>query len=281
MIEAVVRPPVQAAEAFADDPAVVLFPSELAVAATASQRRRREFATARGCAHAALAGLGLPSAAILPDRRGAPIWPEGVVGSITHCSGYRAAAVAPAGQGAAVGLGAEPAAADRRHAGRYRPRAGACPAGRTRRAGARRVLGQAAVQRQGGRLQGLVPAGQALAGLPVRGRRVPPRWRHLHRAPAGAGPAGGRVAADHAERAVARRPRAPGGRGRDPGPLRARTGGGGSTGIWPTAIRATGIRLTSIRATSIRATSVRATSVRVIAPGSPRPAAPRCRSRTG
>ena len=108
MIEAVVRPPVQAAEAFADDPAVVLFPSELAVVATASQRRRREFATARGCAHAALAGLGLPPAAILPDRRGAPIWPEGVVGSITHCSGYRAAAVAPAGQVAAVGLDAEP-----------------------------------------------------------------------------------------------------------------------------------------------------------------------------
>jgi len=107
MIEAVLRPPVQAAEAFADDP-VVLFPEELAVVATASQRRRREFATARGCAHAALARLGLPPAAILPDRAGAPVWPKGVVGSITHCSGYRAAAVAPAAQVAAVGLDAEP-----------------------------------------------------------------------------------------------------------------------------------------------------------------------------
>ena len=108
MIEAVLRPPVQGAEAFADDPEPVLFPSELAVVATASQRRRREFATARGCARAALARLGLPPAAVLPDRKGAPVWPEGVVGSITHCSGYRAAAVGPAGQVAAVGIDAEP-----------------------------------------------------------------------------------------------------------------------------------------------------------------------------
>jgi 4'-phosphopantetheinyl transferase EntD len=108
VIETLLRPPVEAAEAFADDPAAVLFPDELAVVATASQRRRREFATARGCAHAALARLGLPSAAVRADRMGAPLWPEGVVGSITHCSGYRAAAVAPAGQVAALGLDAEP-----------------------------------------------------------------------------------------------------------------------------------------------------------------------------
>ena len=69
---------------------------------------RREFATARGCAHAALARLGVPPAAILPDRKGAPVWPDGVVGSITHCSGYRAAAAAPAAQVAAVGIDAEP-----------------------------------------------------------------------------------------------------------------------------------------------------------------------------
>jgi len=67
MIEALLRPPVQAAEAFADDPAVVLFPSELAVVATASQRRRREFATARGCAHAERAVARQPRA---PGGRG-------------------------------------------------------------------------------------------------------------------------------------------------------------------------------------------------------------------
>ncbi|MGH3628882.1 MAG: hypothetical protein ACRDRL_15780, partial [Sciscionella sp.] len=27
-----------------------------------------------------------------PPKRGAPAWPPGVVGSITHCAGYRAAA---------------------------------------------------------------------------------------------------------------------------------------------------------------------------------------------
>jgi 4'-phosphopantetheinyl transferase EntD len=108
MIEAVLLPPVEAAEAFADSPETVLFPEELAVVVTASERRKREFITARGCAHAALARLGLPPAAILPDRGGAPVWPQGVVGSITHCSGYRAAAVAPAEQVAAVGIDAEP-----------------------------------------------------------------------------------------------------------------------------------------------------------------------------
>lgn len=108
MIETVLLPPVEAAEAFADDPAAVLFPEELAVIATALERRRREFATARSCAHAALARLGLPPAAILPDRKGAPVWPDGVVGSITHCIGYRAAAAAAAAQVAAVGIDAEP-----------------------------------------------------------------------------------------------------------------------------------------------------------------------------
>src|SRR5215813_7735405 len=39
---------------------------------------------------------------------GAPRWPDGVVGSITHCAGYRACAVAPARGMAAIGIDAEP-----------------------------------------------------------------------------------------------------------------------------------------------------------------------------
>ena len=53
-----------------------------------------EFATGRYCAHAALAALLWPADAGLPvlaDGRGAPVWPRGVVGSITHCTGWTGA----------------------------------------------------------------------------------------------------------------------------------------------------------------------------------------------
>jgi len=78
------------------------------VIARAVEKRRREFVTARRCARDALAKLGCPPVAILPGVRRAPQWPAGVVGSITHCEGYRAAAVAPAGLVASLGIDAEP-----------------------------------------------------------------------------------------------------------------------------------------------------------------------------
>jgi len=71
-------------------------------------KRRLEFTTARGCARAALARLGQPAVPILPGLRGAPQWPPGVVGSITHCAGYRASAVARDREVVTVGLDAEP-----------------------------------------------------------------------------------------------------------------------------------------------------------------------------
>ncbi|MCM3886560.1 4'-phosphopantetheinyl transferase superfamily protein [Frankia sp. R82] len=97
-----------AVEAFEDDPAAVLFPEESALLARAVEKRRREFTTARICAHTALRRLGLPPAPILPGPRGAPGWPDGVVGSITHCAGYRAAAVAWSCDLHTVGIDAEP-----------------------------------------------------------------------------------------------------------------------------------------------------------------------------
>ncbi|MCM3925947.1 4'-phosphopantetheinyl transferase superfamily protein [Frankia sp. AiPs1] len=97
-----------AVEAFEDDPDAVLFPAEAALLVRAVDKRRREFTTARICAHRALTGLGLPPAPILPGDRGAPQWPDGVVGSITHCAGYRAAAVAFAGRLRTIGIDAEP-----------------------------------------------------------------------------------------------------------------------------------------------------------------------------
>ncbi|MFI1675968.1 4'-phosphopantetheinyl transferase [Streptomyces sp. NPDC020607] len=92
-----------------DDPAdAVLFPEEEAVVAKAVAKRRDEFTTVRHCARTALARIGVPPAPILPGHRGAPGWPDGVVGSMTHCAGYRAAVVARAGEVTSVGIDAEP-----------------------------------------------------------------------------------------------------------------------------------------------------------------------------
>src|SRR6202011_411228 len=67
--------------------------------------------TGRACARTALARLGGPEAAIPRDRDGAPGRPRGFVGSITHCAGYRASAVARLTDLRAIGVDAEPHAA--------------------------------------------------------------------------------------------------------------------------------------------------------------------------
>jgi 4'-phosphopantetheinyl transferase EntD len=107
MIEKILPPEVAVEEAFDDDAEVRLYPEEEAVIARAVDKRRREFTTARGCARRAMAALGLPPAPIVPGERGAPAWPDGVVGSMTHCDGYRAAALALADRVRTVGVDAE------------------------------------------------------------------------------------------------------------------------------------------------------------------------------
>jgi 4'-phosphopantetheinyl transferase EntD len=99
---------VACAESFVDPPEAVLFPEEEAVIARAVPKRRQEFTTARHCARTALATLGAPPAPILPGEMGAPTWPPGYVGTMTHCAGYRAAAIARTDRVASVGLDAEP-----------------------------------------------------------------------------------------------------------------------------------------------------------------------------
>ncbi|WP_369249782.1 hypothetical protein [Streptomyces sp. R41] len=91
-------------------PSAELFPEEAAVCAEAGPRRRAEFTAGRWCAHRALAALGAGRVAVPRGARGMPVWPDGVVGSITHCEGYRAAAVCRGGDARALGIDAEPAA---------------------------------------------------------------------------------------------------------------------------------------------------------------------------
>jgi 4'-phosphopantetheinyl transferase EntD len=86
-----------------------LHPEESAAVARAVAKRQREYTAGRACARAALARLGAPPGPLLRDpHRGAPLWPTGVVGSITHCDGYRAAAVARSTDILTLGIDAEP-----------------------------------------------------------------------------------------------------------------------------------------------------------------------------
>jgi 4'-phosphopantetheinyl transferase EntD len=96
------------AEMFSDAPEWTMFSDEVAAVASAGADRRREFGTVRYCARMALRQLGVPAVPILPDGDRAPRWPFGVVGSMTHCAGYRAAVVARAGELRGVGIDAEP-----------------------------------------------------------------------------------------------------------------------------------------------------------------------------
>ncbi|MFI5957605.1 4'-phosphopantetheinyl transferase [Cryptosporangium sp. NPDC051539] len=108
MIAALLPAAVVVVEAYADDPHAMLFPAERDAISAAVPVRRNEYATVRACARQALARLGLPPAAILSGARGAPQWPDGAVGSMTHCTGFRAAALARTGAVTSLGIDAEP-----------------------------------------------------------------------------------------------------------------------------------------------------------------------------
>ena len=108
MIADVLPAGVVAAESFGPPVDRELLPAEAAAVATADPVRRSEFAAGRAVAHAALARLHAAAGPVLPGPAGEPRWPAGVVGSITHCAGYRACAVAWARDVAAIGIDAEP-----------------------------------------------------------------------------------------------------------------------------------------------------------------------------
>lgn len=107
MIEQLLPSAAVAVEARDDDGDGGLLPAERALVERAVEKRRHEFATGRACGREALARLGAPNGAILSGERGEPLWPDGVVGSITHCDGYRAAAVARRAELLSLGIDAE------------------------------------------------------------------------------------------------------------------------------------------------------------------------------
>jgi 4'-phosphopantetheinyl transferase EntD len=96
------------AEVYSDPPGLQALPEEQPLIARSVAKRRNEFITARHCARIALGRLGLPPVPILKGDKGEPRWPDGVVGSLTHCTGYRGAVVARSPAVRSVGIDAEP-----------------------------------------------------------------------------------------------------------------------------------------------------------------------------
>ena len=92
------------------EPSCPLFPEELPLVASAVEKRRLEFARGRQCARAALRRLGLEARPLLTGTQREPLWPTGIVGSITHTTALCVAAVAWQRSYAGVGIDVEPAA---------------------------------------------------------------------------------------------------------------------------------------------------------------------------
>ena len=107
MIEDLLPAEVVSAAVLGDDPDARLLPEEEPEVAKAVEKRVREFTIARSCARRALGKLGLPETPILRGAKRQPLWPAGIVGSITHTRGYYAAAVGRADEVLTVGIDAE------------------------------------------------------------------------------------------------------------------------------------------------------------------------------
>jgi enterobactin synthetase component D len=84
-----------------------LYTEECAAVRLAVPRRQREFAAGRQAARRAMMDIGWPPLAIpsAPDR--APVWPEGLIGSISHNEQACVAVVCPRGPWQAIGIDIE------------------------------------------------------------------------------------------------------------------------------------------------------------------------------
>ena len=107
MIDLLLPAGVVVVEAFEDVADEAIFPGEEDLIQNAMEIRRREFVTSRRCAREALARLGQAAVPIRAGPNREPRWPVGLVGSITHTTGFRAAAVASQKVTASIGIDTE------------------------------------------------------------------------------------------------------------------------------------------------------------------------------
>lgn len=108
LLRALVPAAVMSAEAYVDPPGLMPLPEEEPLVARSVAKRRNEFVTVRHCARQALGELGVAPVPILKGDKGEPCWPDGVVGSLTHCDGFRGAVVGRNADVRSLGIDAEP-----------------------------------------------------------------------------------------------------------------------------------------------------------------------------
>lgn len=85
----------------------VAYEEELAAIIGAVPKRRREFSAGRVAARQAMAELGAPALPVLVGANRAPVWPDPLIGTITHCDTACLAAVAWTGELRLLGLDVE------------------------------------------------------------------------------------------------------------------------------------------------------------------------------
>jgi 4'-phosphopantetheinyl transferase EntD len=100
-------PGVAVAELREPGDARLLYPAEAENLGGSVPKRVGEFAAGRLCARRALAEFGIGNFALRIGDSRQPLWPEHMIGSITHTAGLCAAVVAERGHLAAVGLDSE------------------------------------------------------------------------------------------------------------------------------------------------------------------------------
>ncbi|MEP5152395.1 4'-phosphopantetheinyl transferase superfamily protein [Planktotalea sp.] len=84
-----------------------LLGTEKHAVAHAVEKRRTEFSAGRDAARAALSQLGMDGVEVPVGERRAPVWPDGICGTITHSRDICIAAVAQKSDFASIGIDAE------------------------------------------------------------------------------------------------------------------------------------------------------------------------------
>jgi len=84
-----------------------VYPEEVTLVCHSVPSRRQEFFAGRLCARRALAKIGIRNFPILMAYDRAPVWPPGIVGSISHADGYCGVAVAKRMEVESIGLDVE------------------------------------------------------------------------------------------------------------------------------------------------------------------------------
>ena len=84
-----------------------IYPEEEIYVSKAVQKRRIDFANGRICAKKALARTGINKFPLTMSKDRSPIWPDNIVGSISHTKGYCGVAIALKKDAKSIGLDIE------------------------------------------------------------------------------------------------------------------------------------------------------------------------------